>query len=42
MAGVKEKFLREENLCLLSSIFNVMDKEQQDILTVSFIALMGD
>ena len=26
MAGVREKFLREENLCLLSAVFNAMDK----------------
>ena len=39
MAGVIEKFIREENLCLLSSIFNALDKKQQDIITVSLIAM---
>ena len=36
MAGVIE---RVENLCLLSAIFNSMDKAQQDIITVSLILI---
>ena len=39
MAGVNEKFKAGENLCMLSAMFNAMDKKQQDIITVSFIAV---
>jgi hypothetical protein len=39
MAGIIEKFQGGENLCMLSAMFNAMDKKQQDIITVSFILL---
>jgi hypothetical protein len=35
MAGMNEKFKASENLCMLSAMFNAMDKKQQDIVTVS-------
>ena len=38
MAGVNEKFKGGENLCMLSAMYNAMDKKQQDVITVSFIA----
>ena len=37
MAGVKEKFKHAENLCMLSAMYNAMDKKQQDIVTVSLV-----
>ena len=37
MAGVNEKFKAGENLCMLSSMYNAMDKKQQDIVTVSLM-----
>ena len=38
-AGVNEKFEAGANLCMLSAMFKAMDKKQQDIITVSFIAV---
>ena len=37
MAGVNEKFKGSENLCMLSAMYNAMDKKQQDIVTVSLV-----
>jgi hypothetical protein len=34
MAVVNEKFKAGENLCMLSAMYNAMDKKKQDIVTV--------